>query len=345
METKEKDKVKNNKIWNWGIFGPAGIARAFAEGLKVLDNANIYAVASRSEERSRNFAESFPVEKIYSSYEEALQDENLEICYIANLNNAHYPLAKACLEAGKHVLVEKPSCLNAKMLRELVELAQAKNLFFMEAMWTKFLPTTQKVNEWITDGKIGEISSLECSFGFSSGLDPKSRVVALNKGGSALLDLGVYTVSYADMLFPGFPESIRYNASTTADNVDITGAGSLIYKDNKVASFIVSVANQLTNYAKITGSKGSIYVSNFMSPIAASLYEGISTNPKDNNLLETHVQNNLANGYEYEAMHVMECLDKGIIESPIHTWADNLNVLKIMDKMREDIALVYPEER
>ena len=340
-----KDKIKSKKIWNWGIFGPAGIARSFAAGLKVLDNASIYAVASRSEERSKAFAENFPVEKVYSSYEDALQDENLEICYISNLNNDHYPLVKACLEAGKHVLVEKPSCLNSEMLIKLVELAKTKNLFFMEAMWTKFLQTTQKVNEWIKAGKIGEISSLECSFGFASGLDPESRVLALNKGGSALLDLGVYTVSYADMLFPDFPESIQYNASTTADNVDITGAGSLIYKDNKVATFIVSVANQLTNYAKITGTKGSIYVSNFMSPIEASLYEGTSTNPKDNKLIKTVEQNNLVNGYEYEAMHVMECLDKGLIESSIHTWQDNINVLKIMDKMRADISLVYPEER
>lgn len=340
-----KGNIENKKIWNWGIFGPAGIARAFAEGLKILDNANIYAVASRSEERSRTFAENFPVERVYSSYEDALQDEDLEICYIANLNNDHYPLAKACLEAGKHILVEKPSCLNSEMLIELVELAKTKNLFFMEAMWTKFLATTKKVNEWVNDEKIGEISSLECSFGFESGLDPESRVLALNKGGSALLDLGVYTVSYADMLFPGYPESICYNANTTADNVDITGAGSLIYKDNKVATFIVSVANQLTNYAKITGTKGSIYVSNFMSPIEASLYEGISTNLKDNKLIETFEQKNLVNGYEYEAMHVMECLDKGLIESPIHTWEDNINVLKIMDKMRADISLVYPEER
>ena len=333
------------KKWNWGIFGAGRIARAFCDGLLELGNANLYLAASKSQERAVKLAEEYNMEKAYGSYEEALEDDELEICYISNLNTEHYELAKACMKAGKHLLIEKPITLNSEELEELIKISKDSNCFMMEAMWTKLLPITQEFKSWIEEGKIGEVNSINNSFGFHISLDPENRVVDLKKGGGSMLDLGVYCLTYADMFFDEEPVSSHYTASTTEDNVDISGVYSMVFPNHKVFSMSISVARQLPNNVLIIGEDGYIAIDGISRPFAAKLYKGLNVtyNPEDI-IASTELAHEI-NGYKYEAAHVMDCLEKGLLESPIHSLSDSKRIMRAMDKARKDINLVYPQEQ
>lgn len=331
------------KTWKWAIFGPGKIARKFANGLRTLENVSLYAVASSTKERAEKFAEEYNIENIYGSYAEALEDDAIEICYIATLHGDHFPLAKQCLEAGKHVLIEKPICLNENELSQLIDLAKAKQCFIMEAMWTRFRPTTLQVKNW-ADNAIGDLLSVNCALSYNSDLDPNSRITRIELGASALLDMGVYGIAYINMLFEEEPQQVHYHANLIADNVDISGVISMLYKDHRLASIQLNVRHALDDNALILGTEGYIKVMDFHNPKAAELYRYTDRELREAKMLDSVDENLDINGYQYQAVHLMECLDEGLLESPIYPVQNSLDNLKIMDALRKDIHLVFPQE-
>ena len=333
----------SQKTWNWAIFGPGIIARTFADALKLLDRAKLVAVASSSSQRANTFAEEYDVPHVYGSYSEALKDEAIDVCYISTIHVSHYPIAKACLEAGKNVLIEKPICLNQDELQELIELAKAKNCFMMEAMWTRFRPTTLQVLDW-TKNAIGDLVAVKTTLSFDSDLKPGTRITSVDLGGGALLDMGVYGIAYINMLFDEKPNKLFYNAQTIENQVDIAGVISLTYPNFRLASIHLSVKNALDDNALILGTKGYIKVQDFHKPKSAQLYEYTNRAEREARLVDEVTEKPIGNGYQYEAEHVMDCLDQGLKQSPVYPLSASLDNLWIMDQLREDIGLKYPQE-
>ena len=207
------------KIIKWGILGPGRIANSFAKGLKSLPDASIVAVGSRSKERADTFAREYGIAKSYGSYQELANYPEVDIIYIATPHPNHKESALLCLKAGKAVICEKPFTVNAAESEELIKFAREQKLFLTEAMWTRYLPASIKVRELLSAGIIGDIKIVKADSGFICGWDTKSRLLNPELGGGALLDIGVYPISYASMIFNA-AEPIKI---VSIANIGVTG--------------------------------------------------------------------------------------------------------------------------
>ena len=193
------------KTVKWGIMGPGTISHKFVQSLKCLDGCEATAVGSRSKERAGEFAAQYGINRAYGSYEGLANDPDIDIIYVSTPHTAHFECTLMCLKAGKAVLCEKPFTINAKEAEILITTARTYGLFLMEAMWTRFLPAIVKVRELLAEGAIGEVRMLRADFGFRGKFDPLSRYLNPKIGGGALLDVGVYPVSFASMIFGIIP--------------------------------------------------------------------------------------------------------------------------------------------
>ncbi len=196
----------------WGIIGCGGIAGMFATSLQALENGTLLAGASRTAGRAEEFAEKHGMERVYGSYEALVADPDVEAVYIATTHNLHYENVKLCLEKGKHVLCEKPFTVNAVQAQELIELARAKKLFMMEAVWTRFLPAILKLQELLAAGVIGDVRTVKADFSIWRAFDPENRLWNKALAGGALLDLGIYPITFASIVFGEQPIRIQSSA-------------------------------------------------------------------------------------------------------------------------------------
>ncbi|SHH98200.1 Gfo/Idh/MocA family protein [Clostridium grantii] len=321
----------------WGILAPGGISHSFVKGLKSLEDAEIYAVASRSEERAKEFGEKYDIEKCYGSYEELINDEQVEVIYIATPHNFHKKYSIECLKAGKAVLCEKSVAMNTEELEEILACAKQENVFFMEAMWTRFLPITEKIIEIIKEGTIGDIKMMRTDFSFNAPYKPEQRLFNAKLAGGALLDVGIYPISYSSMFINGDVTNIKSSAYIGETNVDEQDSALLSYENGEMASLTFGLITDGSKDSWIIGTKGKIYIPNFWYAEKAEIYKG------NEKIKEINLPHNV-NGYEYEAQEVMSCLKDGKIESSKRTWNDTLKVMKIMDSLREEWKLEYPTE-
>jgi predicted dehydrogenase len=321
----------------WGILAPGGISHSFVKGLKSLEDAEIYAVASRSEERAKEFGDKYGIEKCYGSYEELINDEQVEVIYIATPHNYHKKYAIECLKAGKAVLCEKSVAMDTEELEEILACAKEENVFFMEAMWTRFLPITEKVIEIIKVGTIGDIKMIRTDFSFNAAYEPEKRLFNAKLAGGALLDVGIYPISYSSMLIEGEVTDIKSSAYIGETNVDEQDSALLSYENGEMASLTFGLITDGPKDSWIIGTKGKIYVPNFWCGEKAEIYNG------NEKIKEINLPHNV-NGYEYEALEVMNCLKTGKVESSKRTWNDTRKVMKIMDSLRADWKLEYPVE-
>ena len=255
------------KTVNWAILAPGRIANKMAEAMKkTKDKINLYAVGSRDLERAKQFAEKWGFEKSYGSYKELLSDPKVDAVYVANPHSFHFESVMACLEAGKHVLCEKPVACNLDQLNKMIEKAKEKKLFFMEALWTAFNPLLKKIKKIISEGKIGEIKHIESNFSGRFTFDVKSRAWAPELAGGALLDLGIYNIFYS-MIINNFEPIVNHVSSVRMENgVDAWNSVNLTFKNGVTAHFQSSIdIPSLTNShdAVIFGSKGFITSTNF----------------------------------------------------------------------------------
>ena len=321
----------------WGIIAPGRIAHAFADGIDTLPDGEIYAIASSSQERADAFAKKYKVAKAYNSYEALVNDPNVEAVYVSSLHHQHFAHTKLALEAGKPVLCEKPFTVNAAETEELIKLAKEKNLFLMEALWTRFLPIYKIVRQWLDEKRIGEITLLTSTFGFRPEYDPKGRLFDPNLAGGALLDIGIYNLTVSHWVMGEFPKSHKIHAQMSETGVDELLAGVLVYENNVVSQFSCNFLSQNLNDFFIYGSKGHIRIHpNFWGSTQATL----NVNGKEH--IESAPFN--ASGFEYQTAEAMRCIRAGLLESPIMPHSTSLAMMKYMDKIRAEIGLKYPFE-
>ncbi|NLY47910.1 MAG: Gfo/Idh/MocA family oxidoreductase [Clostridiales bacterium] len=323
----------------WGILGTGFIASKLAEALISLDDCTLAAVASRDAGRAKEFAEKYNIEKYYGSYGELSEDPDIDVVYVAVPHTGHKDATELCLRNRKAVLCEKPFTINSRETEELIRLAKENNVFLMEAMWTKFLPASLQVKKWIKEGRIGKVRHIKANFGFYNEFDPDSRLYNPELGGGALLDLGIYPITYATFLLDSMPERVYSCAEIGRSGVDEQNVVILQFRDGILADLSSAVSAALGRDALIAGEKGIIVVDWFWMATRARLYDN------GYNLIEEFHEPFRTNGYEYEAEEVNRCLREGLLESPHVPLEDTLSIMKIMDGIRSSWGLVYPGEQ
>lgn len=327
----------NEKI-RWGIMGSGRMAGVFAAALSVLPEAKLYAVASRSPEKGRAFAEQHTVEKVYGSYDEMLADPAVDVVYIATPIGQHYANILQCLHAGKHVLCEKCLTVNGRQAREVIALAREKKLFLMEAMWTKCQPVFRKIMEWIQTGKIGEVQAVDIRFYTAAGKG--HRLYRKEIAGGAFLDLGFYPVSYACAVLGDDPEHVINHTIIGERGVDYLDSIVLEYPDGKFAHLSCGLGAEKMVSLYILGSKGRLTMQEeyFFQAQKARIVDF------DNNVIDSCEGKFIENGYEFEAQEVMDCLKNHQIESKLVPLDSSLAVMDILDSCRDSAGYHFDFE-
>ena len=294
--------------FRWGILGPGSIAHEFAAGLRAIPDGELVAIGSRDQQRADAFAEQYGAPNRYGSYAALAQDPDIDAVYVATPHPFHKDDTILCLEAGKAVLCEKPLTINAA--EAVVAVARARNTFLMEAMWTRYLPIIVQVRRWLAAGAIGAPRLVSADFGFRAGIDPEGRLFNLGLGGGALLDVGIYVVSFAAMVFGAQPAHIAAAAHIGETGVDEQTGVRLRYEGGALASLSCAVRTTTPHEARIVGTEGTI-------AIDPSWWKGESATLKTTDR-EERVELPLAgNGYNYEAQEVARCLGEDLLESPV----------------------------
>lgn len=320
----------------WGILGAGRIAEKFVADFVAVNNGKVVAVGSRAIERSKAFASKFGIERAYGSYHDLINDGSVDIIYIATPHNFHFEQTKLCLENGKHVLCEKPATVNAYQFKELMVLAKQKKLFYMEAMWTPFLPAIQKARQWVDEGKIGELQFIQANFGFTSSADKKERLFNPELAGGSLLDIGIYPLSLTEMFSKS--EILKMQCIATIGNtgVDETLAIQLDYKNGIKAQLVSTFRTNMQNDVIVYGSKGIVKIPLFWMAKEVMLKSEVGD--------EHYIDESKTMGYNYEVEAVNQDLINYKTQNEIMPHSRTLKMMELMDEIRKDIELKYPFE-
>ncbi len=352
----------------WGILSTGKIAHAFAQGLRILPDAELVAVGSRSVATAEEFGRQYQIPHRHATYEALAQDPDVDVIYIGTPHPFHKDNTLLCLEHGKAVLCEKPFAINAAEAQAMVDAARARGLFLMEAMWMRYLPAIAKVRALLAEGALGEVQLLTADFGFRAEFDPESRLFNPALGGGTLLDLGIYPLSLTVMVL-GLPERVTGMAHLGATGVDEQMAVVLGYPSGQHALLSASFRASLPTEALIVGTRGRLKIHNpVFRPQQLTLYpEGPWPPPSSRvpsrlkrwgrrlglDRLWQRLQRLPGkamsfplegNGYNYEAAEVMRCLRAGALESPIMPLDETLAIMRLMDDIRAQWGLRYPME-
>lgn len=322
----------------WGILSTGWIAHQFVTDLAHASNGVAYAVGSRSQESADEFARNHGVPIAYATYEELVNDPNVDAVYIGTPHPFHKENALLALRAGKAVLCEKPFTVNSSELEEIVSYAREHKLFLMEAMWSRYLPANVKVREWIAEGRIGDVRLVKADLGFRADWNPEGRLLNPKLGGGALLDVGIYPISFASMIFGPHPESVSSTVHIGETGVDEHFSLLLSYGNGKSASLNGGVRLKMLEEAYVFGTEGRIVVEGtLVNPRSASLYIG-------DEKVETITDDRKSIGYSFEAEEVGRCLQAGLTESPIMTLDESVAIMQLLDQVRTQWGLKYPGE-
>jgi predicted dehydrogenase len=321
----------------WGILSTGNIASKFAAGLQALDDVELVAVGSRSQASADAFAGKFGARKGYDSYEALAADPEIDAVYIGSPHPFHTANTLLCLEAGKAVICEKPFAMNARDAKTMVDLARQKQLFLMEAMWTRYFPVMVRVRELLAQEVIGEVRMVEADFGFRTNFNPSHRLFAPELGGGALLDVGIYPTSFAYMVL-GQPQSVTSLAHLGETGVDENSAMLFKYANGALAVLSCAVRTETPQVAIINGTKGRITVNRrWWMPRTLTL-EIYGEEEQHFDLPP------VGNGYNYEAAEVGRCLRAGLLESEIMPLDETLKIMHTLDEIRAQWGLTYPME-
>jgi predicted dehydrogenase len=327
----------NSKMIRWGILGTGYIARKFAEALSVIQDADLAAVGSRTLSSAEAFAKEYNVPKFHGSYQALFDDPNIDIVYIATVNNCHRENCLDALEAGKPILCEKPFMVNSKEAEEVISFAKTKKIFLMEALWTRFIPAFKEARKMWESGVIGELQTVMSEFGFICERDPANPLYNPALAGGSFLDVGAYPVSLAHIAF-GEPDSVAGLASIGPTGVDEQAGMLFGYRGGQIAVGYSSFLVESPKEATVSGTKGFIRLhSPFYCPSAFSLH----LNGQEPQTFQFPY---VGNGWNYEAMEAMECLRAGKLESDVVPHRETLALMRTMDRYRRQINLNYPIE-
>ena len=321
---------------NIGIIGAGGIAVSMAKTLKGMDNAERYAIASRTPAKAEKFASEHGFEKAYGSYEELVKDDKVDLVYIATPHSEHYDNALLCIENGKAVLCEKAFTINAEQAMKLKKAASEKGVFLTEAIWTRYMPSRRIIDELLQSGIIGRPDTLTADLSYV--IHDKKRLTDPALAGGALLDIGIYGINFALMHFGKDIDRIDSSVSMTDTGVDGRESITIHYKDGRIAVLTHSIYSRSDRKAMIHGDKGYMIVENINDPTEANVYD------TEDNLIKHIDMPEQITGYEYEVYESLECIREGRTESRSMPLDETVYMMKVMDGIRKDWGLVYPQE-
>ena len=318
----------------WGVLATGGIARNFVSDVLAMPDAEVVAVGSRSQEAADRFAAAHGIPRAYGSWQELAADPDVDVVYIATPHSVHHPASLICLRAGKAVLCEKPFTLDLAQTDEVIAAARDAGRFLMEAMWMRCFPGIQTVCGLVADGAIGDVTAVHADFGLAGPYDATHRLRARELGGGALLDLGVYPVTFAQLIL-GPPGTIQASARLTPEGVDENTGMIFGYASGAIAALTCSLVGDTRRAAVVTGTQGRIELPrNFYRPPGFTLVRG-SAEPE---WIDTPFD---GLGYHFEAAEVHRCLREGLTESPVAPLAETLAVMATLDAVREQIGVSY----
>ncbi len=318
-----------------GILGAGAIAARIADCLNELSGFTPYAIASRDEAKATAFAVAHNIEKSYGSYDELLADPNVELVYIATVNSTHAELAKRCLEAGKPCLVEKPFSFNAATTREVIELAQEKNLFCGEALWTRYMPLTHMVVKLANESMLGPVRHVTASIGYD--LHEVERLTSPELGGGTLLDLGIYPLSFVVSIMGQLPANFAPSITKWKTNVDAIDAIQLNFAKARSASVFATMTYNTENKGTVYCTGGRIEVDNINCPEKVTVF---GTNGQPVQIMQKPEKQQ--SGYEYEFMAARDAIMTGRIETPEHTHQDIIHLSSFLETIRRSAGIVFP---
>ena len=324
-------------MFNVGIIGAGWIADKMAEALAPLQDYCVYAIASRSLDKAKAFAQSWNIPKAYGSYEELVEDKDVDLVYIATPHSHHFPHTMLALEHGKPVLVEKAFTANTREAEILLETAHRKGLFITEAIWTRYMPLSHKVKEIMESGIIGEPRLLTATLCYM--MEFKERILRPDLCGGALLDLGVYALNFARMYFGTDIVKTVSNCQLGTTGMDMQECISLCFADGKMVNLQAGTLCLNDRQGIINGTEGYIRVDNINCPHVVEVYRNYElvaryTKPED-----------MVNGYEYQVYECRRCIEEGLLESPMMPHAETLSIMKQMDDLRKEWGVVYPMDK
>ena len=325
-------------VIRWGLIGLGSISRKFAVGLQAAPDAECYAVASRSQQKAAAFGEEFGAAKCYGSYAALANDPNVDAVYIGTPHTLHKSNTLLCLHGGRHVLCEKPFAVNRREAQEMVELAREKKLFLMDAMWTRCFPAMAKLRQLLAEKVIGDVMLVQVDFGYRMGqVLPEHRIFNPHLAGGALLDVGVYCLYLASMVYGRQPADIVSQHTLGSTGVDELSVSVFKYSDNEMAAITTAIRMNTPHEARIIGAKGYISIADWWHPTRMTLQiSGQEAETLDFALA--------GNGYNYEAAEVGRCIRAGLTESSVVPLDETLAIMTTMDRMRRQWGLRYPTE-
>ncbi len=340
---REALRDRGSDVVRWGFVGPGGIARGVAADLRDhVPGGTLHAVASRSIERAQAFADAFGASRAYDSVDALLADPDVDAVYLATPHRQHHASALAAIEAGKPLLVEKAFTVTYAGSLEIVEAARARGVFVMEAMWTRVQPTVVRLRELIADGALGEVRSVRADLGLHRDFDPTHRLFDPAQGGGALLDLGVYPVSFAQMVLGGRARTVDVVGSRAPNGVD-DEATVMMQFDTGHAVASCSLRTRLPGTAAVFGTEAWVEVPpRFHHPSSLVVHRRDGDGEAEPEVLTLPAT---GTGYAHELLEVQRCLAAGLTESPAMTLEDTLAVMEILDRSLVSLGISYDEAR
>lgn len=321
----------------WGLLAAGTIARALAETITQTDGGEVVAVAARDGDRAAAFAQEFGIPRSYGSYEELMTDPEVDVVYISSTHPFHADQAVACLEAGKHVLVEKPTALTVHDTERIFEAARGRSLFSMEAMWTRCMPIVLDLAQRLRDGEIGEVRSFHAAFSVPFEYDQTHRLFDIANGGGALLDLGVYPTTLAHLLV-GHPTDLQVIGSTAPTGADTQVALQWATRAGAVVQVICDSQSHGASSTIIRGTQGWVEVHGQVNnPDGFTLHR--DGGPEGGERVGGDRR-----GYAHEVEEVQRCLREGLLESPLVPHADTVAIMTILECARRELGVRYPQE-
>ncbi len=322
------------------ILGAGRIARAMADTLRQMGQAGdrrveLYAVAARDGARAEAFAREYGIAKAYGSYEEMLSDPEVQLVYIATPHSHHYAHGMLCVEHGKHVLCEKAFTVNARQAERLLQAGRERGLLVTEAIWNRYQPMSRMIREAVASGIIGEprmiVANLCCP------TTQKARILDPALAGGALLDVGVYALNFAEMVF-GWADGVQASCVWSDTGVDLADSITLTWKDGRVAMLQASAEVVSDRSGSVCGTHGYLVVENLNNPQVLRIYN------EEHQLVEERHCPPQFTGYEYEVLEAASCIEQGLTQCPSMPHRETVHIMELMDHIRAQWGLHYPNE-
>lgn len=320
-----------------GILGPGKIAHSVVYALKAMPEIECYATASRTPGKAEAFARQYGFEKAYNSYEELVQDPNVELIYVATPHSHHYEHMMLCLTHGKPVICEKAFTMNAQQAKKIKAYSEEHGIYAAEAIWPRYMPSRDMIQEAINSGKVGKVHAMTANLHYR--INDVQRLIDPALAGGALLDVGVYGVSFALTHFGTEIERIESSVQLTETGVDGMETITIFFKNGRMAVLTHGMYTRSDRKGIFYGEKGYIVVENINNPQSVTLYDD------NDNLLEHYDVPEQINGYEYEFREAVRCIQEGKHESDSVPLEESVKVMEVMDSLRRQWGVVYPQEK